>query len=81
LRFRRALWWFEGLRSVGQLSAVSLHDKAHAIAEEAGLDYVEDRCLKVEDAGCWVGPVERADDGSAATVGWSWWWWSSSSWL
>jgi predicted CoA-binding protein len=26
------------------------NDEARAIAEEAGLRYVEDRCLKVEDA-------------------------------
>jgi uncharacterized protein len=35
-----ALWLQLGIRN----------DEAHAIAEEAGLRYVEDRCLKVEHA-------------------------------
>ncbi len=34
----RALWLQEGIRS----------DEARAIAEEAGLDYVEDRCMRIE---------------------------------
>ena len=42
-----------------QLGLVS--DEARAVAEEAGMDYVEDACLKVEVARRGVRPAERSD--------------------
>jgi hypothetical protein len=55
------------------LSTVIRNDEAGAIAEDAGVRYVEDRCRKVEDARLLGRSRRDGDDGSATTVGCSWW--------